>query len=244
MLDDMYLDGYLYHMVHFSNLASILRRKALLSKENVQSEKIKYASIAEESVQNLRNRIYIWDSLKQQWRSIHSYVPFYFAKRTPMLYARKHMQHEIIFFEISRFILKDPEVIFTDGNAANQQLASSGTELAYVIPATPQNPLCRRKYAPGGPRGTNLCYSDFYSNSGFLRKLDWPLINSDQWGGDAEKKRIKHAEVLVPDIVPLHKIEGIATFTQEKANSINMLIQRYGLEGRALRATSRPDLYF
>lgn len=244
MSDDIYLEDYLYHMVRFSNLESILHRGALLSKEKVQSEGIKYDSIAEESVQELRDRVYVWDSLQRQRRSIHSYVPFYFAKRTPMLSKLREIQHEIIFFEISRFILKDPGVIFTNGNAANQQLAKFGTETVYIAPATPQSPLCRRKYAPDGPWGTNSNCSDFYSDLGFLRKLDWPSINSDQWGGDPEKKRIKHAEVLIPDRVPLSKIESIYTLTQEKANSVNMLIKRYGLEGRLPRATRRPDLYF
>jgi len=230
-------------MVRFSNLGSILQRRALLSKEKVQSEGIEYDSIAEESVQDLRDRVYIWSFLEKQWRSIHSYVPFYFAKLTPMLYRRKDIQHDIIFFDVSRSILKEPGVVFTDGNAANQQLAKYSAEKVFIEPTTSHWPLCRRRYIPDGPWGTNSSCSDIYADLEFLENLNWPVIN-DHWFNDPEKKRVKHAEVLVPDIVSLGKVEGISTMTQEQAYNVNTLIKQYGLEGRISRAVSRSDLYF
>lgn len=84
-MNDLHLEGEIYCMEPFRNLESILRKQAILSKEKVLSEKLEYTSIAEESVQKLRRRIYIRDSLEKRWRPVHSYVPFYFAKRTPML---------------------------------------------------------------------------------------------------------------------------------------------------------------
>jgi hypothetical protein len=54
-----YLRGSIYHMVHFDNLQYIFHRRALLSKERVVQEAINYQSIAFETVQNLRDRIFI-----------------------------------------------------------------------------------------------------------------------------------------------------------------------------------------
>lgn len=243
MSDDIYLDGYVYHMVHINNLESILRKHALLSRDQVRSASIEYYSIAEEAVQDLRDRVYIWSFLERQWRSVHSYVPFYFAKHTPMLFTHKNIQHDIIFFELDRSILKIPGAVFTDGNVANQQLAKSSLEKVYIVPATAKNPLCRRQYSSGTPCGTNSNRSNVYADLKFLRNLNWVVIN-DRWFDDPEKKRIKHAEVLVPDTIPLGKIEGISALTQEKANAVNMLIKRCGLERRIPGATHKPDLYF
>lgn len=242
-MDDWPLDGYLYHMVSLSNLESILRKQAILSKESVLAQKIAYASIAEESVQRLRDRVYIWDFSERRWRSVHSYVPFYFAKRTPMLFRRKDVQHDIIFFEISRLILKDPGVLFTDGNVANQQLAQSGMEIVRIIPATSGKALCRRKYIPSGPLGTNSDHSKVYADTRFLENLDWPVING-YWFNTPEAKRIKHAEVLIPDYVPLSKVTGISVMNQEKSEAVNRLIKQYKLEGRIPSAATRRDLYF
>ncbi len=41
-----YLNGYIYHMVHFDNLQSIFQQGVLLSKEQVAQKKISYESIA------------------------------------------------------------------------------------------------------------------------------------------------------------------------------------------------------
>jgi len=50
-----YLNGYIYHMVHFANLQNIFLRRALLSKEKVLQEQIRYHSIANDEVQGFRD---------------------------------------------------------------------------------------------------------------------------------------------------------------------------------------------
>ena len=60
-----YLDGFIYHMVHIENLRSIFRHKAFFSHLNIRQKDISYRSIAFERVQSLRDRIYVWDHIKQ-----------------------------------------------------------------------------------------------------------------------------------------------------------------------------------
>ncbi len=159
-----YLSGYIYHMVHLKNLQSIFQRKAILSKKLVMKEAIEYQSIAFEEVQSLRDRIFIWDSLKQRYRRLHSYVPFYFTTYTPMLYVQygRGIQKEIIIIEVSRSILRNQGVLFTDGNASNQQLSKFAGEKIDIRPATTSDSQCHREYRPGGrPYGTNTNRSNF-----------------------------------------------------------------------------------
>jgi len=149
-----YLNGYIYHMVHFDNLQNIFRRRALLSKQKVIQERIHYHSIANDEVQGFRDRIYIWDFSKEKYRSLHSYVPFYFATRPPMLHNKytEGVQDEIVIFGFSRSILTRQGVLFTNGNASNQQLSKFGKEKVGITPAT-LGTACIRKYHPGGPYG-------------------------------------------------------------------------------------------
>jgi ssDNA thymidine ADP-ribosyltransferase DarT-like protein len=84
MTNEDYLDGSMYHISHFENLRSILNSGALLSQKELESRKIKWHSIANREVQDLRRRIYVWDLFEKQFRPLHSYVPFYFTTHTPM----------------------------------------------------------------------------------------------------------------------------------------------------------------
>jgi ssDNA thymidine ADP-ribosyltransferase, DarT len=240
-----YLDGSIYHMVHFDNLKYIFKRRALLSKLKVLEEDINYHSIAFEDVQGLRDRVYVRDISEQRIRRLYSYVPFYFATLTPMLYVqyRNDIQDKIIFLEVNRSIMKDQGVLFTDGNASNQQLAKYSLEKVLIIPATSSNPSCYRKYTTGIPFGTNPNCSNFFSDPQFLENLNWDIIN-DRWFNEDEKRRIKYSEVLVPDVVPFGRMQGIYARTQEMAQTVNVIIEECGLTGRIPSAVLRSELYF
>ncbi|MHB8595902.1 MAG: DUF4433 domain-containing protein [Ktedonobacteraceae bacterium] len=245
MSSEDYLDGYIYHMVHFDNLRNIFQRRAILSKESVMQEVVKYQSIAYEEVQGLRDRIFIWDFSERAFRGLHSYVPFYFAMLTPMLYVqyRNNIQDEIVIFEASRSILRKQGVLFTDGNASNQLLSKSSGEVVEIVPATLVRDDCRQRYRPNGPHGANKSRTDFYSHITFLERLNWEVINN-RWFMDEERKRIKHAEVLVPDIFPLGWVQNILVKNQNMEKRVNSLIIECGLAERIPWAMCRPNLYF
>ena len=245
MSSDNHLDGCIYHMVHFDNLRNIFQRRAILAKESVLQEVIEYQSIAYEEVQGLRDRIFVWDSVKRTFRGLHSYVPFYFATLTPMLFVqyKKGIQDEIVIFEVSRSILGKQGVLFTDGNASNQQLSKYSREVVDIMPATLTRDDCRRRYRPNGPHGANASRTDFYSHVNFLERLNWEVINN-RWFMDEERRRIKHAEVLVPDIFPLGRVQNILVINQNMEERVNSLISEYGLDGRIPWAVRKPNFYF
>jgi hypothetical protein len=239
---DNYLQGMIYHMVSVKNLVSILNRQALISKEKLNKENLAYTSIAIDTVQSLRDRVFVWDNLAQQYYSLHRYVPFYFATHTPMLYwqFKDGIQNSIVIFEVSRTIFTTPGVLFTDGNASMQQLSKFSGERVGIIPASSQNMVCHRVYRPRGPLGTNEDISDIYSDITLLDRLNWNIIN-DRDFSTPENKRIKHAEVLVPDILPLEHIERVAVSTLDMEQQISVLLAQYGY---TIPVVYKPELFF
>ena len=239
-----YLDGFIYHMVHVDNLRSIFQRKTLLSQEMLEREGIKPRSIAEPSVQNLRDRIFIVDFYEHTWRNLHSYVPFYFSTCPPMLYVQlgNGMQNKLVIFKVPRSILKNQGAVFTDGNATNQQLSQGRNERVFIVPAGGKRRNCTRQYKPSGPLGTSPLISDFYCDIKFLETLNWKGINS-QHSLDQESKRVRSAEVLIPDSLPITEIYAIAVGAIEMVDVVNTIIAECGVVGLVPQATYEPDLF-
>jgi|SRR5579875_146477 len=224
-----YLDGYIYHMVHVKNLRSIFQQRVLLSKNMLRKRRIGYISIANEQIQNLRDRIRIQVFPDRQSFNLHSYVPFYFTSHTPMLSAirNKVPLEQIAFLEVPRSILTKQGVIFTDGNATCQQLSMSGTEIVLITPASLHSPRCKRYYIPHGPYGTGESTSDFYSDITFLEKLNWRAIEGGYTGiGLDERRRIRCAEVLIPDAVPVSFIKHVIIYNAQVAQEVKADLAR------------------
>ena len=233
MLNENYLDGYIYHMTHFDNLRSILKSGTLLSQQELNSQSLGARSIANYEVQNLRKRIYVWEPSENRYRALHSYVPFYFTPQTPMLRNQRNngIQNELVIFEINRAYIESPGVLFTDGNASNQQLSRSSGEKVKIVPATASNNTCRRTYFPNGqPLGTNTNRSDFYADVALLDHVNWNVINGRFFIEDFEEyKRLKHAEVLVPDRFPLDEMQTICVSTEIMVDRVKKVFAGLGL---------------
>jgi ssDNA thymidine ADP-ribosyltransferase, DarT len=136
--------------------------------------------------------------------------------------------NNIIFFVVSRSLLNDRGVLFTDGNASMQKLSQDKGEKVGIVPAT-RNSSCHRTYKPGGPYGTNQNCSQFYRDVVFLEKLDWDVISSIRHTTFEEDKRIRSAEVLVPDKLSLTDVQYIAVCTEKTATTVRIVAKEYGL---------------
>lgn len=241
-----YLNGSVYHMVHYDNLNSIFLRGGLLSRDKLFEEGRAYHSIANNEVQGLRDRILVLDAVTSRFRSLHHYVPFYFSTRTSMLRVQewKGLEDKIVFFEVDRSIMREKGVLFTDGNASNQQLTRYGTEKVQIIPAALLKSSCHRMYMPAdSSRGSNPQCSDFYRNTTYLNRLDWNIINSKK-SFTGEKRQKKQAEVLIPDFLSVHRVRNIYVNNQAMVWNVNALISQCKLRGRIPWAECRPELFF
>jgi hypothetical protein len=241
-----YIGGYIYHMTHVKNLPDIFRAGALFPLGVLRTRKIKHLSIAYDNVQELRDRIFVWDNIQNKYFNLHRYVPFYFAVRPPMLYSphNRDNQEQIVFLEVRRAIISRPDVLFTDGNAATQKLSRGQGETVWIVPATETDGLCQRRYIPGGPYGTGANCSNFYRDITFLSSLNWGVINAltymDNWD---ERKRVRSAEVLIPDQVPLQAIPRIAVYSDHVRDVVNRIKRLYGIAEALLPVVVAPELF-
>lgn len=242
------LNRSMYHMSHLDNLRNILSCGALLSQHELEKNDVRARSIANLEVQELRKRIYIWDFVKKQYRALHSYVPFYFTTNTPMFRNQSGIVNDIIFFEVSTAYIGtiDHSVLFTDGNASNQQLSKYSGEKVYIEPMTPTNPSCIRKYVPGGPYGTNANLSNFYANEAFLDRVRWDVIDGSTFVDDREEyKRVKHAEALAPDVFPLDEMLYICVKNTPMLEAVRNIFTECGLteDNFDLQVICKPHLF-
>ncbi|MCP4596143.1 DUF4433 domain-containing protein [Neptuniibacter sp.] len=110
LLDDFDID-YVYHITHYSNFQNILRNGL-----RAHGNRFVVNNIDNAAVNKLRSK-----SEPIFNRSIHSYVPFYFNPKNPMLYVNKHRQNDILILAFNRNLLTRKGVVFTDGNAAKDK---------------------------------------------------------------------------------------------------------------------------
>jgi len=99
---------YIYHMTHYSNIKNILNN-GLYSHSNALVHK----HIDNKEVNDRRNKA---EPIYK--KNLHSYVPFYFNPKNPMLFVNKEYQNDIVILAFSRNLLFEESTIFTDGNAA------------------------------------------------------------------------------------------------------------------------------
>lgn len=113
ILDYYEIDG-LYHFTHFDHIQTIFR-DGLLSHNNAHELGFVKHDISNTDVQDLRAQRFIGE------RPLHDYVPLYFNPRNAMLYQifQEFTLEDIVFLRLSRKLMLQQGVWFTDGNAAN-----------------------------------------------------------------------------------------------------------------------------
>jgi hypothetical protein len=99
---------YIYHMTHVNNLQNILNYGLLPHDNNAVNNKIDNPEV--NSRRNFIEPIYN--------KNVHSYVPFYFNPKNPMLYVNKENQDNLIILVFDNTLIYEQGSLFTDGNAS------------------------------------------------------------------------------------------------------------------------------
>ena len=104
---------YLYHMTYIDNLDSIIKN-GLLSHNEAYGQGLIETDISDPDVQDIRANIAdpFYDI------SLHDYVSLYFSPRNPMMSRRREIQEDIVILGLDPQLLSEPDILFTDGNAA------------------------------------------------------------------------------------------------------------------------------
>lgn len=215
----------LFHITAIENLGSILAAGQLHCKNYCQAQQVSYTDIAHGNIQQRRavKRVPI-----SPYGVVHDYVPFYFAPRSPMLFAINGgyvkgcnlTQKDIVHLEttVTDVMNFQPPIVFTDRNAS-------------------------------------MAYTNFDSNLRELGNLvSWDLITAspnmdgfckywhdDPANGHPDRKERRQAEFLVHQQVPISVFKRIGVYNHAALTHVRHIVQQAGLN---LPVTIMPDWYF
>lgn len=189
----------IYHITHIDNLPSILEVGGLLANSQLQPNQ--FTDIAHGGIQDRRARIQVPCAARG---TLHDYVPFYFAPRSPMLYTisrgnvegyrdgQTSILHLVI--DITPLVELDFAFTFTDGHAV-------------------------------------MAYSDFYEDLNLLEHvIDWDLMNDPYWANtpeDNNRRCRRQAEFLVHKFCPWDFVTKIGVINSNMLNQVCDLLQQY-----------------
>ncbi|NOQ45953.1 MAG: DUF4433 domain-containing protein [Desulfobulbaceae bacterium] len=188
----------LCHITHIRNLAGIVKNGFLLSQSRVQAERVGFVSIAHNTLQDRRATTPVPCG---PGGTLHDYVPFYFAPRSPMLYAINQGNVEgydegqgpVLHLVTSIGSVLDAGVkfVFTDGHGI-------------------------------------MAFTDFYDNLQDLDQVDWDLMKASYWADteeDSDRRRRRQAEFLIHDRFPLQYVEEIGVIDETVQAEVEFIIK-------------------
>jgi len=190
----------IYHITSIKNLTSILKSGGIVSHNRLRDTKTSYTNIAYEHIQDRRaNKIVPCGA----GGVLHDYVPFYFAPRSPMLYAihKGYVEEYIEEQDSILHLVTTAEVINENG-------------LAYA-------------YTDGH---AVMAYSEFFDDIEFLNRypiIDWKLMKSNSWFNtedDPNRKCRRQAEFLVHQLFPWDLVTEIGVINSKIQAQVNNLL--------------------
>lgn len=215
----------LFHITAIANLPAILAEGAIVAKNMLAARGGGHVNIAHVQIQNRR-------AAKQvalpPGGTLHDYVPFYFAPRSPMLMALHR------------------------GNVADCNLEQS--DIVYLV-SSPQNVVRNDLPFVFYDLHAALGYSTCYNDLSRLDMIDWPLITEpphvegapgyckffqDVQGHERYSSRmeVRQAEFLVHERVPLGTLLGFATIDEQKQREVERILSEAGQDNLKVRVRS------
>jgi hypothetical protein len=180
----------IYHITHLRNLSSILEQGGLWCDGEATRRNLCAVGIAHGHIKERRTRLPVPVG---PGGCLGDYVPFYFAPRSPMLYAlnRGAVEHyergqeEIVHLvsSVERVAEKKLAFAFSDGHAI-------------------------------------MALSKFYDKLEDLSQIDWSLMKEKYWADtseDPDRTRRRQAEFLVHGFFPWSGLLGIGAMTEAAA---------------------------
>jgi hypothetical protein len=204
----------LFHITAIANLPAILATGALVSKKAGASAGIAYQNIAHSGAQGARATKQVPNP---PGGSVHDFVPFYFAPRSPMLMAINSgkvmgcnlRQEDIVHFEttVDKVTQDETPFVFYDRNAT----------LAFATPHTDLQKLnvVAWDLLTEMPRLDGFC--KYWKNT----------LDVERYVDRMEKRQ---AEFLVRDRVAINCITRLGTINEAKANEVRAVLALHGVD--------------
>lgn len=191
--------AFIYHITHLQNLPGIIAAGGLHCDRAAQDAKA--VNIGHQHIKERRlNRVVPLPP----GGTVGDYVPFYFAPRSPMLFAihRGNVkgyaegQRPVIYLRSTAEAVNQAGLrwVFTEGHA-------------------------------------EMAYTDFFNDLGDLNKIDWNLMAARYWNdtpGDPDRKRRRQAEFLVRDFFPWGLISYIGVYDRTAVEAVAEMMHGNG----------------
>ena len=192
----------IYHITHINNLSSIIKSGGLVA--NSLLKKTDYVDIAHGHIQDRRGVTRVPCSVGG---CLHDYIPFYFAPRSPMLYAihrgkvqkYKDGQNKVVYLVSEAEIIANNKLnfVFTDGHAAVVAL------------------------------------SEFYDKLDDLFNIDWNIMKTTYWANtdeDNDRTRRRQAEFLVHHLCHWTLIQEIGVIDSTMEQQVRKILQNVNVQ--------------
>lgn len=173
----------IYHITHVKNLKSVLACGTLNCKRDMQAQDRTYRNIAHQNIQDRRKSTVVPCG---PGGVLHDYVPFYFAPRSPMLFA-------INCGGVAGCPDGQSPVVHLVSTA--QAVSSAGLDFVFT-----------------DGHGT-MAMTDFYEDLADLDNVDWPVMQLKYWRDtpdDNDRSRRRQAEFLVHESFPWSLVSEVA----------------------------------
>ncbi|MDH4417127.1 MAG: DUF4433 domain-containing protein [Acidovorax sp.] len=216
----------LFHITAMGNLPALCRAGALLSKTQGAAAAVAYQNIAHAGAQGARaaKRVAL-----PPGGSVHDYVPFYFAPRSPMLSAIHNGQ-------VVGCDLRQQDIVHLETTV--DRVIAGGTPFVFY------------------DRNATLAYSKAYNDVAQLAQaIAWDLLteppaldgfckyfhNQHQNERYVQRRELRMAEFLVHRRVPLAAFTRVGVCNALQAQAVQAILDAAGVP---LRAEVKTDWYF
>jgi hypothetical protein len=188
----------IYHITHIRNLTSIIGQNGLCCDTLTAERALLPVGIAHSHIKERRARRQV---LAGPGGTLADYVPFYFAPRSPMLYA----------------INQGAVAGYAEGQRPILHLLASAEQIAQQ-----QLPFA---FTDGH---ADVALSRYFDDLQALDQIDWKVMQETFWNDTAEdgdRKRRRLAEFLVQHFFPWTLIEEIGVMTRQMAHDVQQILQ-------------------
>lgn len=204
----------LYHLMHIDRLESILRDGYLYSDAHMMPRRGPWTTIGINEIKKRRLETIIENTSI----TVGQCVPFYFCSRSPMLYVLYQRNH--------------PDLSYHGGQAPILHLVFNPIEVADWAESE------RLKFFITSE--TAACkHFNVSQNLDFINELNWEAIQAKQWDDVCSEKA---AEFLVESRVSIACLTGIATYNEEYAEKVKVILKAASREDIPVKTV--PDWYY
>jgi hypothetical protein len=204
----------IYHITHIRNLPLILESGCLWCDAERLKQGLSCIGIAHDHIKQRRARRIVPIGCGG---TLTDYVPFYFAPRSPMLYA----------------IHTNSVIDYAEGQANIIHLVSS----VEIVDASKLTFAFTNGHA-------EMAVSKFYNSTENLDKIDWSIIKSRVWkdtATDNNRKWRRQVEFLVYKAFPIKLIDEIGVYSKEIAGQVSKTLK---LTTHQINVTLRRNWYY